>query len=373
MAVRKRSPLLALGALVAIVVALFLLRSGRKASPAAPASGSTSSEAPAAPGGGAGTGTRSASGAPASGTQAPAPGSAPKKEVLAELHWGSGPSELGRHRPQEANPEAPMSMAVDILGNMVVLDQTNGRLLRLDPEGKPVGSLPLTQQTPQDVAMAKDGSLLVLDRLRDKTVAILNPDTGALRGELPVEGKGIPEGGLVTGTFVDGDSVYVEREHGALVRIGDTSGTADPERPEIPGRPTRDGRSYVLASITDRKSGRVLVNAVDRSTGQHRYTREYRLEFPVMSITLLDSDLSGTLYLGVAGELTARSASATAQLGVRVFCIDSLEGKVLGQTDLPLNTLPEETFRDFAVLDEGGVLYRHITESGVTLMRARCR
>ncbi len=92
-----------------------------------------------------------------------------------------------------------------------------------------------------------------------------------------------------------------------------------------------------------------------------------------MSLTLLDSDLSGTLYLGVAGELPSLSASAPAQLGVRVFCIDSLEGKVLGQTDLPINTLPEETFRDFAVLDEGGILYRHLTENGVTLMRARCR
>ncbi|HYI02054.1 hypothetical protein, partial [Hyalangium sp.] len=230
-----------------------------------------------------------------------------------------------------------------------------------------------TQQTPQDIAMARDGTLLVLDRLKDKTVAILDPDTGALRGELPVQGRGVPETGLVTGTFVDGDSVYVEREHGALVRIGDTSGKADPERPEIPGRPTRDGRSYVLAGITDRSSGRLFLNAVDRQTGQHRYTREYRLGFPLMTIALLDSDLSGTLYLGVTGELPSLTAAAPTQPGLRVFCVDPLDGKVLGQTDLPLNTLPEETFRDFAVLDEGGLLYRHITESGVTLMRARCR
>jgi hypothetical protein len=255
----------------------------------------------------------------------------------------------------------------------VVLDQVNGRLFRLDADGKVLGTFPMTQQTPQDLAMARDGSLLVLDRLRDKTVAILDPHTGALRGELPVQGRGVPETGLVTGTFVDGSSVYVEREHGALIRIGDTSGTVDPERPEIPGRPTRDGRSYVLASITERGSGRLLLNAVDRQTGQHRYTREYHLGFPVMSITLLDSDLSGTLYLGVAGQLPAPTASQPAQPGVRVFCLDALQGKVLGQTDLPLNILPEETFRDFVVLDEGGLLYRHITDSGVTLMRAHCR
>jgi outer membrane protein assembly factor BamB len=368
-----RSILVGLVALGVMGFLLFLLRSGRGANQVPAEGEAPSTGASEAPPGPARAGARPGSSGQAPGTQAPAPTVAPKTEVVVELGWGSGASQLGRHRPQEASPEAPMSMAADMLGNVVVLDQINGRLFRLDPEGKVVGTFPMTQQTPQDIAMARDGTLLVLDRLKDKTVAILDPDTGALLGELPVQGRGIPEPGLVTGTFVDGDSVYVEREHGALVRIGDTSGKADPERPEIPGRPTRDGRSYLLAGITDRASGRLFLNAVDRQTGQHRYTREYRLGFPLMTITLLDSDLSGTLYLGVTGELPSLTAEPPNTLGVRVFCLDPLDGKVLGQTDLPLNTLPEETFRDFAVLEEGGLLYRYITESGVTLMRARCR
>jgi hypothetical protein len=376
MAARTRSILLGLVALGVLGLVLFMLRSGRGSEPTASSGdastpGATATAAP-------GTAQPGAPASPRPSGQTPAappsqPAASSKPEVFAELGWGSGPSQLGRHRPEEANPEAPMSMAADLLGNVVVLDQINGRLLRMDPEGKVLGSFPVTQQTPQDVVMAKDGSLLVLDRLKDKTVAILNPDTGAPRGELPVAGKNIPEPGLVTGTFVEGDSVYVEREHGPLVRIGDTSGNADPERPEIPGRPTRDGRLYVFSTISDRKAGRVIVNAVDRQTGQHRYTREYRFGFPLLSINLLDSDLAGTLYLGVTGELPSITAEPPHNYGVRVYCLDSVEGKVLGQTDLPLNTLPEETFRDFAVLDEGGLLYRHITDSGVTLLRARCR
>ena len=372
MAARTRSIRIGLVALGVMGLVLFLLRSRQGGDPVPTARDATASATPqASPGAaqpGPSAGSRPSAQAPAA--QPAQPAAPSKPEVMAELAWGSGASQLGRHRPQEANPEAPMSMAADMLGNVVVLDQVNGRLFRMDPDGKVLGTFPITQQTPQDIAMARDGTLLVLDRLKDKTVAILDPDTGALRGELPVQGKNVPETGLITGTFVDGTSVYVEREHGALVRVGDTSGTADPEQPEIPGRPTRDGRSYVLASITDRKTGRLLVNAVDRQSGQHRYTREYRLGFPLMAITLLDSDLSGTLYLGVAGELTPEPPG---QLGLRVFCLDSIEGKVLGQTDLPLNTLPEETFRDFAVLDEGGLLYRHITDAGVTLLRARCR
>ncbi len=374
MKARKRGVVILLGLTVlALGIAFVVARSGARDSagsassaeaPAAPApaQGGTASKAPSGSSPGrAGEGNSQAASSPR------APG------VIAELDWGSGPSQLGRDRPQEANPEAPMSLAVTPLGDVVVLDQLNGRLVRIGQDGKVLGTTPLTQQTPQDVTVAKDGTLLVLDRLRDKSVAIIDPETGTLRGDLPLQGEGIPETGGITGTFVDGDSVYVEREHGALVRIGDLSGTADTTRPEIPGRPTRDGRSYIVASIIDRPGGRLLVNAIDRQTNHQRYTREYRVQFPLMYITLLDSDRSGVIYLGVAGELPTGKASPPSEPGVRLFCLDPLDGKVLGQADLPLNTMPEETFRDFTVLDEGGVVYQYRTEAGVSLRRADCR
>ncbi|PTL82415.1 hypothetical protein [Vitiosangium sp. GDMCC 1.1324] len=359
---------------LALGVALVTARSGtrggagsdsRTDEPAAQAAATPSGGAPA----------RTPSGNPGGGPQAGTPrkgDSSKPREVIAELGWGSGPSQLGRERLQEGNPEAPMSLAVTPLGDVVVLDQVNGRLVRLDGEGKVLGTTPLTQQTPQDVTVAKDGSLLVLDRLKDKSVAIIDPYTGSLRGELPLQGEGIPNTGGITGTFVEGDSVYVEREHGALIRIGDLSGKVDTTRPEIPGRPTRDGRAYILARIIDAPGGRLFVNAVDRQSGQHRYTREYRLQFPLLFITLLDSDRSGVIYLGVAGELPTGKASPASEAGVRLFCLDPVDGKVLGQTDLPLNTMPEETFRDFTVLDEGGVVYQYRTENGVSLRRADC-
>ena len=315
---------------------------------------------------------------PGPGQEPPAPPSPPPSTpmpagVIAELAWGSGPSQLGRRRPQEGNPEGPMSLSVDARGRILVLDQVNGRLVRLDAKGGVLGTFPLTQQAPQDVTTARDGTLLVLDRLRGSNVVLLDPETGAPRGELPVAGKGIPAAGLVTGTFVDGDAVYVEREHDTLVRIGDTSGHVDTKRPEVPGRPTRDGSAYLRAGIVDRRSGRVFLERFDRQTGQLRDRREYSLDFPVMTLLLLDTDLSGTIYLGVMGELPAGKAEPAAELGVRVFCIEPQAGTLLGQTDLPVNRMPEETFRDFAVPDEGGVVYKYLTPDGVTLMRAWCR
>ncbi|MGZ3457008.1 MAG: hypothetical protein ACXU86_00725, partial [Archangium sp.] len=79
------------------------------------------------------------------------------------------------------------------------------------------------------------------------------------------------------------------------------------------------------------------------------------------------------VIISVGGELPTGRASPATEQGVRLFCLDPVDGKVLGQTDLPLNTMPEETFRDFAVLDEGGVVYQYRTESGVSLRRADCR
>lgn len=363
------------GGLVVLVlgIAWVLARPGGGAGPGATSpAGTPAASAPAAQGG---PGSKAPAGqGKGPDTAAPAPSNpSARKEVLAEVPWGSGPSQLGRERPQEGNPEAPMSLTVTPLGDVVVLDQVNGRLVRFGPDGKALGTTKLTQQTPQDVVVAKDGDLLVLDRLKDKSVAILDPFTGELKGDLPVTGPNLKNPGGITGTFVDGDSVYVEREHGALVRIGDTAGHADPAQPEIPGRPTRDGRAYVMGRIIDAREGRVMLNVIDRASGERRYTREYRLQFPLMYITLLDSDRSGVIYLGVAGELPTGKASPASAPGMRLFCMDPVDGKVLGQAEVPLNTMPEETFRDFAVLDEGGVIYQLRTPEGVSLRRADCR
>ncbi|HSP77686.1 MAG TPA: hypothetical protein VLQ93_04115 [Myxococcaceae bacterium] len=305
--------------------------------------------------------------------QAPvASGEKARPELIAELAWGSGPSELGRDRPEEANPEAPMSLAVDALGNIVMLDQVNGRLVRLDADGKAVGSFSTTQQAPQDVVVAGDGKLLVMDRLVDRTVAIMDPDTGRLLGELPVVGENIDDPGLVTGTFEYEGSVYVERDHGALVRIGDTTGQADTERPELPGRISRDGRFLLLTGLIERETGRIYLNVIDRQTSQHRYTREFNLQFPLWRIALLDTDLTGIIHLGVIGEVNPHGVTPAEQLGLRLYCIEPLEGRVLGQTELPISHLPEESFRDYQVQDEGGIVYQLRTEQGVSLRRASC-
>ena len=50
---------------------------------------------------------------------------AARPEVFARAEWGNGQGRLGRIRPDEANPEAPMSLAQANDGTVVVLDQVN--------------------------------------------------------------------------------------------------------------------------------------------------------------------------------------------------------------------------------------------------------
>ena len=108
-----------------------------------------------------------------------------------------------------------------------------------------------------------------------------------------------------TGVVVDGDNVYVERDHGPLVRIGSTNGTADGARTEIPGRPSRDGRLYLSGGITDPDQGRYWVNVTDRATGMHRYTLALHSVLTLREMMLLDTDRAGTIYVAVMG-LTPR-------------------------------------------------------------------
>jgi hypothetical protein len=290
--------------------------------------------------------------------------------VIAEFGWGNGDGKLGHSRPDEANPEAPMSLTVDALGNVWILDQVNERLVKLDKSGKQVGTVPLTVQAGQDVVVGPDGTVMVLDRLVDKSVAIIGAD-GKPRGELPLIGKGLEEGGASTGVFVDGNEVVVEREHGDSVRIGSTSGEAAKERTEVPGRPAGDGRTYLTAGIVDAATGMVMVTAIDREPQAHRFTRQLSMGQPVVALNALDADRSGIIYLGTVLELPG-STPEQPVFGIAVLCLDPLDGRPLGQTRFAANTMPEETFREMTVLPEGGVLFLERTASGSRVVRYGC-
>lgn len=301
----------------------------------------------------------------------------PQGTVLVRATWGSGPDQLGHNRPQEANPEAPMSSIVGPDGTIHVLDQVNRRIQRFSRDGRYLGSTPIGLLGAQDIALTRDGSYVVMDRLADRTIAIVGPD-GAERGRLPITGENVERTGNVTGVFVDGNNVLVEREHGPLVRVGDSSGGDTSNREEVPGRPTRDGRLWVTTAIVSASEGRMYLNAVARPSREHVYTREYRVPLELRTIVMLDSDANGVVYLGVTGVTAGQGAAAASDGGaeserVLLMCVDGATGRTIGQTTLPPNTSADETFREFSVPDQGGVIYAVRSEQGVEYRQYDCR
>lgn len=295
----------------------------------------------------------------------------PNAQVVARFGWGSGADQLGREGAQEGNPEGPMSFTVAPDGTIVVLDQVNQRLVKLDAKGNRLGTTPLPLQAAQDVVVTKDGTSLVIDRLVDKAVAVIGPD-GKQRGELPIEGKGLTEGGASTGIFDDGDDVLVEREHGDLVRIGKTSGKADPERAEVPGRPSKDGASYLTALLADAASGTITLTAIAKATLEHRFTRQVSFGQPILSLVMLDSDPSGLAYVGANVE-SAGSTAEQPRFTVAVLCLDGRDGAVLGRAAFPATVMADETFRELSVAGDGTILFLRRSEAGAQLERHRCQ
>jgi hypothetical protein len=281
--------------------------------------------------------------------------------VLVTAMWGSGPGQLGRTRPQEANPEAPMSLAAAGDG-LVVLDQVNGRVVRFDARGNAIGTARATPTT-QDVAVTKEGGLALLDRLARKEVTLLDAQGNEV-GKLPLAGKGIEDPGLVSGVFVEGERGYAERGHGGLVFLGTTEGTKAAERTELSGRPSRDGTLLLSAGITSAERGRLYLNVFDRAKNALRFTRKLDVAPRVNAIALLDSDARGTIYLGVV--------RGSGDGEIHVGCHDPIDGHELGAITLPVSTMPEETFKDLVVMPDGRIIAAVRSDQGVEYRIARC-
>ena len=282
-----------------------------------------------------------------------------RSHLLFHARWGSGRGELGRDRPQEGNPEGPMSL-VRSGTDLLVLDQVNGRLARYDANGRLLSTSD-APTTAQDLAVGKDGTVAMIDRLVDKSITLVDAN-GKKIGDLPLGSK-LPEPGLVTGVFVDGSDVYAEKEHGALVLIGSTDGSLAGGGPQLSGRPTRDGSLLLTAGIASKGAGRAYVNAMDRASQTSRFAVQVSFPRPAEAIVLLDSDARGTIYLGLAA---GDPPDAT------IACLAPNDGHVLGKVTLPLSSAPEESFRDFAIGDDGTITFAVRTEDGVDYRTSTC-
>ena len=177
--------------------------------------------------------------------------------------------------------------------------------------------------------------------------------------------------GGVTGVFSDDKGIYVEREHAALVRVADASGKADAERPEMAGRPSRDGRMLIAAATSgaDRAAGELLVKAFDRATGKPMWEQRVSLGAPIIHLLMLDSDRAGQVY--VAAGTGRESPEPPYQIVDEAIMVARLGpgGNPRGTLPLPAFPTPDETFRPMSVDDDGNVYLMVVGGDGLRVMR----
>jgi hypothetical protein len=325
----------------------------------APAGGATS-------GGGSGA-APGATKTPMATKPAAPPAPAAPGETLVRGAWGSQPGQFGRRRDPESNPEAPMAIAAGAHGDFAVVDQLNRRVQRFH-NGKLTGTISIGGDTVQDIALGANGRTLLLDRLADGNVQVYD-SAGNLVNEVTLAGAGVKEGGGVTGVFADDQGIYVESEHDKVVRVAGPDGKSDPNRPELLGRPTRDGRLLVSAALAGQGSDTATVSAFDRASGKPAWQTPVAFGAPILHLVMLDSDAHGMVY--VAADVGRESPEPPYPIIEERIVVARLGpgGAPRGTITVPATQSADETFRPMSVDDDGNVYVMVPGERGLDVIR----
>lgn len=293
-------------------------------------------------------------------------GAGQRAAAIATLGWGNGAGNIGKPEEDEGHGETPLRLATDGAGRILLLDGVNRRVVRLGSDGKSVTDLEIPIDDPRDLAVTKDGTVLLLDSDPGRAnVSVLGPN-GKVQTTLPLPKETASSSRALV---VSGNDVFVEAYNGELTRVGSTRGVADPKPALVPGWPMRDGTGYLNALIPDPDSGRVHVYVVERATEEQRWSKLLAPALAVEGIFLADTSAAGTIYLGITGDVRGARRDQTSAM---LLCLEPLHGEVIGAIDLPVNIGPEAIL-DAKALESGGVVLSIHTKAGVRVERHDCR
>jgi hypothetical protein len=288
-------------------------------------------------------------------------------QVVLHLSWGTGPMEAGRRTAQESAPEGPMSFTVADGGEIYLLDQANLRILRFDGSGALLSTIPVSSGTFQDIEVAGDGRILLLDRLVLGSVVVLNPD-GLQTASHPVAGPGIPEGGGITAMFLEEDGLWLEVNHERIVRLLDGSLKAC-ARSVLDGRKAGTGGKTVAAALAGQ--GRVKLGILGGAKTAVLTEKEIDFGPDLYRIAWVQGDASGNIHAMfhmAAGGGGAGQAPPTEKVAAFRF-----DGKLeqTGSFESPFTIRAWEQFREFKVTPGGQVYQMAFRDDGVEILKWR--
>lgn len=225
---------------------------------------------------------------------------------------------VGRIIGDESASEGPESFALLPGGGLLVLDQVNYRILRLNPEGRVAGTIELPTDTFEDVGQYEGRAVLALDRLVGKVLVVMDFQ-GVLLREVPIEGSGVENGGSITAMLPRPDGVWLEvdRRHSVKVLDRDLRPCA---RQVVLGRPIVNGQS--LRVDLDGNGG-VVVSTAGSTVREAAQSATLVGEASIERVPWLDADVRGHVHLAL--HEIQRSATSPYQIEDERYVVVELD------------------------------------------------
>jgi hypothetical protein len=293
-------------------------------------------------------------------------GAPPADDVRFTARIGRGPDDFGAELAREGVQRGPAALEVSAEG-AAILDLVNGVLRRIDPQGRPLGARPLPSKHVVEAIALPQGKTLFFERSEAGQGLVVTDAAGQVVGRLAIPETVANADADVSRVVVRGETVYVETNGtGPLHAVGTTAGEPLPEGTSVDGYPTRDDRLLLSAGITNEDEGRAWLNASDRATGTHRWTREIQFADEATAVGFLDDDGRGHGWLVV---LVGGKPGSFVDAAV---CFDTASGNVIASHAIAVDDPPWQSFRDFSVGPAGELFALRRSRDAMRVLRFPC-
>lgn len=270
--------------------------------------------------------------------------------------------ELGREGVQRG----PAALEVTSEGT-AILDPVRGVVRRFDPAGKALGTRPLPSKNVIEAIALPLGKTLLFERSEVGQSLVLTGADGNVTARLEVPASVANADADVSRVVVRGETIFVETNGtGPLHAVGTTSGEPLPEGTTVDGYPTRDDRLLLSAGITSEDEGRAWINASDRASGSHRWTRELQFADEATAVGFLDDDGRGHGWVVV---LVGGKPGSFVDAAV---CFDVTTGAVIASHAIAVDDPPWQSFRDFHVGPDGALFALRRARDAMRVLRFPC-
>ena len=250
---------------------------------------------------------------------------------------------------------------------LAILDPVRGELRRFDADGRGARALALPSRNVVDAIPLAGSKTLVFERSEEaQRLAVLDA-SGKVVATMPIPKAVLGDDADVSRVVVRGSTVYVETNGGGpLHAVATTDGTPLPGTTTTDGYPTKDDRALLSAGITNEDEGRAWLNASDRASGAHLWTKELQFADKASAIGFLDDDGRGHGWVVV---LLGGRPGAFVDAAI---CFDVATGQVLASHAVAVDEPAWQSFRDFAVTPNGSLAALRRTKDEARVFELPC-